>query len=187
MPLSKRPGLLAAIEMIEAGRADQLVVAYFDRLVCSLKVQLEVIERVERAGGEISRSTKEAHERHGGANSSVREARRREPAVVCEQPSVVRAHNSGIAGGDGHAVGATIATVAKHNPASAFSLEQSDRQLSAGASRRTGRYSSVGASGEEHVSRPNRKDLRWARRVAPAPSALRTALLGFESRSLSSD
>jgi DNA invertase Pin-like site-specific DNA recombinase len=37
--------------MIEAGRADQLVVAYFDRLVRSLKVQLEVIERVERAGG----------------------------------------------------------------------------------------------------------------------------------------
>jgi len=53
LPLSKRPGLLAAIEMIEARRADQLVVAYFDRLVRSLKVQLEVIERVERAGGEI--------------------------------------------------------------------------------------------------------------------------------------
>ena len=53
LPLSKRPGLLAAIEMIEAGRADQLLVAYFDRLVRSLKVQLEVIERVEGAGGEI--------------------------------------------------------------------------------------------------------------------------------------
>ena len=53
LPLSRRPGLLAAIEMIEVGRADQLVVAYFDRLVRSLKVQLEVIERVERAGGEI--------------------------------------------------------------------------------------------------------------------------------------
>ena len=53
LPLSERPGLLAAIELIEAGRADQLVVAYFDRLVRSLKVQLEVIERVERAGGEI--------------------------------------------------------------------------------------------------------------------------------------
>ncbi|MFZ0970941.1 MAG: recombinase family protein, partial [Solirubrobacteraceae bacterium] len=56
LPLSKRPGLLAAIEMIEADRADQLVVAYFDRLVRSLKVQLEVIERVERAGGRSSRS-----------------------------------------------------------------------------------------------------------------------------------
>ena len=39
--------------MVEAGEADHLVVAYFDRLVRSLKVQLEVIERVEKAGGEI--------------------------------------------------------------------------------------------------------------------------------------
>ena len=52
-PLLKRPGLLKAVEMIEAGQADHIVVAYFDRLVRSLKVQLEVIERVERAGGEI--------------------------------------------------------------------------------------------------------------------------------------
>jgi len=37
LPLSRHPGLLAAIEMIEAGRADQLVVACFDRLVRSLK------------------------------------------------------------------------------------------------------------------------------------------------------
>ena len=56
-PLVKRPGLLKAVEMIEAGQADHIVVAYFDRLVRSLKVQLEVIERVERAGGEISRWT----------------------------------------------------------------------------------------------------------------------------------
>ena len=34
-------------------RPTSFVVAYFDRLVRSLKVQLEVIERVERAGGEI--------------------------------------------------------------------------------------------------------------------------------------
>jgi DNA invertase Pin-like site-specific DNA recombinase len=53
LPLAKRPGLLRAIEMVEAGEADHIVVAYFDRLVRSLKVQLEVIERVERAGGEI--------------------------------------------------------------------------------------------------------------------------------------
>jgi DNA invertase Pin-like site-specific DNA recombinase len=53
LPLSRRPGLLRAIEMVEAGGADHIVVAYFDRLVRSLKVQLEVIERVERAGGEI--------------------------------------------------------------------------------------------------------------------------------------
>ena len=57
LPLSKRPGLLAAIEMIEAGQADQPVVAYFDRLVRSLKVQLEVIERVEGRAGRSSRCT----------------------------------------------------------------------------------------------------------------------------------
>jgi DNA invertase Pin-like site-specific DNA recombinase len=53
LPLARRPGLLKAIEMVEVGEADHIVVAYFDRLVRSLKVQLEVIERVERAGGEI--------------------------------------------------------------------------------------------------------------------------------------
>ena len=53
LPLARRPGLLRAIEMVEAGQADHIVVAYFDRLVRSLKVQLEVIERVENAGGEI--------------------------------------------------------------------------------------------------------------------------------------
>src|SRR5512135_134797 len=53
LPLVRRPGLLKAIELVEAGEADHIVVAYFDRLVRSLKVQLEVIERVERAGGEI--------------------------------------------------------------------------------------------------------------------------------------
>ena len=52
-PLAKRPGLLKAVEMVEAKQADHIVVAYFDRLVRSLKVQLEVIERVEKAGGEI--------------------------------------------------------------------------------------------------------------------------------------
>jgi DNA invertase Pin-like site-specific DNA recombinase len=51
--LARRPGLLTAIEMVEAGAADHIVVAYFDRLVRSLKVQLEVIARVEQAGGEI--------------------------------------------------------------------------------------------------------------------------------------
>jgi site-specific DNA recombinase len=53
LPLARRPGLLRAIEMVEAGEADHIVVAYFDRLVRSLKVQLEVIERVEQADGEI--------------------------------------------------------------------------------------------------------------------------------------
>jgi PHD/YefM family antitoxin component YafN of YafNO toxin-antitoxin module len=39
--------------MVEAGEADVVVVAYLDRLVRSLKVQLEVAERVESAGGTI--------------------------------------------------------------------------------------------------------------------------------------
>lgn len=52
-PLTKRPGLLRAVETIEAGDADVLIVAYFDRLVRSLNVQAEVVERVEAAGGRI--------------------------------------------------------------------------------------------------------------------------------------
>jgi DNA invertase Pin-like site-specific DNA recombinase/PHD/YefM family antitoxin component YafN of YafNO toxin-antitoxin module len=51
--LAKRPGLRHAVELVEAGEADTVVVAYFDRLVRSLKVQLEVAERVEAAGGKI--------------------------------------------------------------------------------------------------------------------------------------
>jgi len=51
--LSKRPGLRRAIEMIETGEAEVVVVAYFDRLVRSLFVQAEVVDRVEQAGGAI--------------------------------------------------------------------------------------------------------------------------------------
>ena len=51
--LSKRPGLRRAIEMIETGEAEVVVVAYFDRLVRSLAVQAEVVDRVEQAGGAI--------------------------------------------------------------------------------------------------------------------------------------
>lgn len=52
-PLAKRRGLLAAIEAVEAGEADLIVVAYFDRLMRSLRVQAEVVERVEAAGGKL--------------------------------------------------------------------------------------------------------------------------------------
>lgn len=52
-PLDKRPGLLAAVQAIEAGEADAVMVAYFDRLARSLKVQHEVVDRVEAAGGEV--------------------------------------------------------------------------------------------------------------------------------------
>jgi site-specific DNA recombinase len=50
-PLERRHGLRQAVELIESGQAD--VVAYFDRLVRSLAVQREVVERIERAGGAI--------------------------------------------------------------------------------------------------------------------------------------
>jgi len=52
-PLAKRKGLLAAIEAVEAGRAEVVVAAYFDRLMRSLTVQAELVSRVEAAGGEV--------------------------------------------------------------------------------------------------------------------------------------
>jgi hypothetical protein len=39
--------------MVEAGEADVIVAAYFDRLVRSLKTQTELLERVEAAGGKV--------------------------------------------------------------------------------------------------------------------------------------
>jgi DNA invertase Pin-like site-specific DNA recombinase len=48
--LERRPGLRRAIE---AGEADVIVAAYFDRLVRSLRVQDELVSRVERAGGQV--------------------------------------------------------------------------------------------------------------------------------------
>lgn len=53
LPLAKRPGLLSAVEAIEAGRASTLMVGYFDRLARSLSTQHEVCERVEAAGGQV--------------------------------------------------------------------------------------------------------------------------------------
>lgn len=52
-PLDKRPGLRAAVEAIEAGEGEVIVAGYFDRLVRSLRVQEEVVGRVERAGGSV--------------------------------------------------------------------------------------------------------------------------------------
>ena len=52
-PLQERTGLRSAVERVEAGEADVIVAAYFDRLVRSLKVQGELIERVESAGGQV--------------------------------------------------------------------------------------------------------------------------------------
>src|SRR5262249_7466330 len=52
-PVDRGHGLRGAVELVEAGRADVLVVAYFDRLVRSLSVQRDVLDRVERAGGGV--------------------------------------------------------------------------------------------------------------------------------------
>ncbi len=51
--LEDRTDLREAIEAIEAGEAEVVVAAYFDRLVRSLKVQAEIVQRVERAGGKV--------------------------------------------------------------------------------------------------------------------------------------
>lgn len=51
--LTKRKGLLWGVEAIEAGEASVLIVGYFDRLVRDLKIQWEIVSRVEAAGGEV--------------------------------------------------------------------------------------------------------------------------------------
>lgn len=51
--VEKRAGLRRAIELVEAGTVQVIVVAYFDRLVRSLVVQAEILERVEKAGGRV--------------------------------------------------------------------------------------------------------------------------------------
>lgn len=52
-PLERRHGLRSAVEAVEAGEADVIVAAYFDRLVRSLRVQDELVSRVEAAGGKV--------------------------------------------------------------------------------------------------------------------------------------
>jgi DNA invertase Pin-like site-specific DNA recombinase len=52
-PLAGRDGLRAAIEAVEAGKAEVVIAAYLDRLCRSLDVQRQLIERVEAAGGEV--------------------------------------------------------------------------------------------------------------------------------------
>jgi DNA invertase Pin-like site-specific DNA recombinase len=51
--LEDRPGLSAAVRSVEAGEADVIAAAYFDRLFRSIATQAEVIERVEAAGGSV--------------------------------------------------------------------------------------------------------------------------------------
>lgn len=52
-PLVARAGLRRAVEAVEQGKAEVVAVAYLDRLCRSLAVQGEVVERVERAGGQV--------------------------------------------------------------------------------------------------------------------------------------
>ena len=47
--LEKRPGLSLAAQAVDDGTADLIVVAYFDRLVRSMRTQADLIERVEKA------------------------------------------------------------------------------------------------------------------------------------------
>jgi DNA invertase Pin-like site-specific DNA recombinase len=51
--LDQRPGLTAAVRLIEAGQARVVVACYFDRLFRRIDVQRQVLERVEAAGGEV--------------------------------------------------------------------------------------------------------------------------------------
>lgn len=51
--LANRPELSRAVEAVEHGDADVIVTAYFDRFFRSLTVQGQVIDRIERAGGEL--------------------------------------------------------------------------------------------------------------------------------------
>jgi site-specific DNA recombinase len=51
--LEKRPGLLQAVEAVEAGEAKAIVVAYASRLARSLTVKEQVVKRVEAAGGRV--------------------------------------------------------------------------------------------------------------------------------------
>lgn len=52
-PLERREGLGAAVAAVEANQAEVVMVAYFDRLFRSLRVQGEVVARVEEAGGRV--------------------------------------------------------------------------------------------------------------------------------------
>lgn len=51
--VAQRPGLGYALELIEAGHASILLVSKTDRLARGLRTLLDVIDRVERAGGAV--------------------------------------------------------------------------------------------------------------------------------------
>lgn len=51
--LDRRTGLSAAVAMVEAGEADVILVARFDRMVRNTRVQAEITKRVEDKGGDL--------------------------------------------------------------------------------------------------------------------------------------
>jgi site-specific DNA recombinase len=51
--LKDRPGLGPAVEAVEAREAEVIAAAYFDRFFRNMKVQQQVLERVEAAGGKV--------------------------------------------------------------------------------------------------------------------------------------
>ncbi|MDA0169192.1 recombinase family protein [Solirubrobacter taibaiensis] len=53
LPLEERPGLGPAIAAIEAGEAEVLAGAYFDRLFRNLREQADAVQRVEAVRGEV--------------------------------------------------------------------------------------------------------------------------------------
>jgi hypothetical protein len=52
-PLEKRKGLKRAVDDVEAGRAQVILTAYFDRFVRSYATRAEVLQRVEKLGGQV--------------------------------------------------------------------------------------------------------------------------------------
>ncbi len=53
LPLERRPSLLAAIEGVERGQYDAVIVSYLSRLGRNIREQLKAWDRVEAAGGRI--------------------------------------------------------------------------------------------------------------------------------------
>ena len=63
-PLEKREKMRRAVEWVESGRADVIVVAYFDRLVRKLSIQEDIVDRVEAAGGSVGSRLRHHLQRH---------------------------------------------------------------------------------------------------------------------------
>ena len=101
LPLSRRPGLLAAIEMIEAGRADQLRGGVF-RSAGALAEGAAGGDRAGGAGGrgDLRARSRQADERYGGAAPDDEHARLGVP-ILCRDHGREGRGGSGAGGGAG--------------------------------------------------------------------------------------